>query len=385
MNLLLTSEQTACWDRVARFAGEELGDDIEARDQAMRFSRSDWDRCGGFGLAGLPVPAEYGGHGADLVTTMVAFDAFGYACRDNGLIFSIAAHLWSCVMTVLRFGSAEQKQRYLPGLAAGTLIGAHAMTEPDTGSDAFAARMTAEPADGGWLLNGEKTFITNAPVADVFVVFAVSARGRGPFGLTCFLADASAPGLTVGTAITKMGLRTSPMASVSFHDCFVPASSVLGRPGLGMAIFNTAIHLERAYILASALGTMQRQIERSALALSAQPQAGARAGGGSPGRDLVPHRLAGMAARLHGSRLVAYGLASRMDHGKTGPEESALVKIKLSEAFLHNSRDAWDNDLALGLWPAGEAEREVRDAVASRIYSGTNEIQRDIAARHLGS
>jgi alkylation response protein AidB-like acyl-CoA dehydrogenase len=372
MNLLLTAEQAAYWKRLACSAREELGDDIEARDEAMGFSRADWDRCGRLGLAGLPVPAGYGGHGADMVTTITAFDALGYACRDNGLIFSIGAHLWSGVMTVLRFGTQEQKQRYLPGLAAGTLIAAHAMTEPDTGSDAFAARTTAEPADGGWLLNGEKTFITNSPVADIFVTFAVAGRRRGPFGLTCFLADASAPGLTVGPAISKMGLRTSPMASVSFHDCFVPASSVLGKPGMGMAIFNTAMDLERACILAGALGTMQRQIERSALVLR------------SRGRDLVRHRLAGMAARLHGSRLAAYDMASRIDRGRTRPAESALVKIKLSEAFLRNSRDAWDNDMALGQWPARDSERELRDAVASRIYSGTNEIQRDIVARDMG-
>jgi alkylation response protein AidB-like acyl-CoA dehydrogenase len=381
MNPLLPPGQTAYWERVARFAREELSDDIEARDQAMRFSRSDWDCCGGFGLAGLPVPVEYGGYGTDMVTTMVAFDALGYACRDNGLIFSIGAHLWSCVMTVLRFGSPEQKQRYLPGLAAGTLIGAHAMTEPGTGSDAFAARTTAEPAGGGWLLNGEKTFITNAPVADVFVTFAVSTLRRGPFGLTCFLADASAPGLKVGPAIPKMGLRTSPMASVSFRDCFVPASSVLGTPGMGMAIFNAAIHLERAYILASTLGTMQRQIERSALAWRGQPPDGRS----RPERDLVPDRLGGMAARSHGSRLVGYDLAHRMDRGRTGPEESALVKVMLSEAFLDNSRDAWDNESALGPWPTGDSERELRDALASRIYSGTNEILRDIIARDIGS
>lgn len=380
MNLLLTQEQAAYWKRLACSAREELGGDIEARDEAMLFSRADWDCCGRFGLAGLPVPDSYGGHGADMVTTMVAFDALGYACRDNGLIFSIGAHLWSGVMTVLRFGTPEQKQHYLPGLAAGTLIAAHAMTEPGTGSDAFAARMTAKPVDGGWLLNGEKTFVTNAPVADVFVTFAVSTQRCGPFGLTCFLADASAPGLEVGPAIPKMGLRTSPTASVSFHDCFVPASSVLGAPGMGMAIFNTAMDLERACILAGALGTMRRQIERSALALRAQPRQGHR----FPGRDLVPHRLAGMAARLHGSRLVAYDMASRMDCGRTSPAESALVKIKLSEAFISNSRDAWDNDMALGQWPARESERELRDAVASRIYSGTNEIQRDIVARDMG-
>lgn len=374
MNLLLTREQAAYGKRLACFAREELGDDIEARDAAMVFSRADWDRCGRFGLAGLPVPAEYGGGGADMVTTMAAFDALGHACRDNGLIFSIGAHLWSGVMTVLRFGTPEQKQRYLPGLAAGTLIAAHAMTEPETGSDAFAARTTAEPAAGGWLLNGEKTFVTNAPVADVFVTFAVSTRRRGPFGLSCFLADASAPGLTVGPAIAKMGLRTSPMASVSFRDCFLPASSLLGTPGMGMAIFSTAMDLERACILAGALGTMQRQIERCALALGA--------GGGGCG--VVSHRLAGMAARLHGSRLVAYGLASRMDRGRTSAAESALVKIKLSEAFLSNSRDAWDNDVALGQWPARDSERELRDAVASRIYSGTNEVQRDIVARGMG-
>jgi alkylation response protein AidB-like acyl-CoA dehydrogenase len=375
MRPLLTREQTELWRSTADFALNELDDDIDERETG--FSRANWNRCAEFGVIGLPVPTAFGGRGADVTTAVLAFDALGYAHRDNGLLFSIGAHLWSCVMTLARHGTPEQRRRYLPDLCGGGLIAAHAMTEPGTGSDAFALRTTADPVDGGWALNGVKTFITNAPVADVFVVFAAEVARPSPYGILCLLVDASTPGVAVGPAMDKMGLRTSPMSEVRFEDCFVPEPGLVGRPGMGMAIFNEAIHLERACILASALGTMQRQIERSAHAL--KPLLGR-----ARGYEIVADRLAEMAARLYGSRLLAYELAQRIDAGRTKPAESALVKVKLSEAFVDNSRDAHHNDLALGGPAARECEREIGDAAAGRIYSGTNEIQRNIIARGLG-
>lgn len=371
---LLTPEQRRHWHAVADFGLQELGADVAARDAAAEFSLAGWGSCAGYGLLSLPVPAEHGGQGAGYLPTVLAFDALGYACRDNGLLFSLAAHLWAATLTISRFGTSEQRQHYLPRLCGGSLIAGHAMTEPGSGSDAFAMRTTAERSDGGWLLNGEKTFITNAPVAGLFVAFAASRERPGPYGLSCFLVDVGAVGLTTGPPIAKLGLRTSPMAGVVFHDCWVPESALLGKPGMGMAIFSEAIHLERATILASTLGTMQRQIERGAAALRMD---------GAAAHGEVPHRLARMAARLHTSRLLTYRLAGEMDTGRTGAHESALVKIKLSEAFLRNSQDAWRNDLALGD-PLGESGREVRDALAGRIYSGTNEIQRTLVAHGLG-
>jgi alkylation response protein AidB-like acyl-CoA dehydrogenase len=165
------------------------------------------------------------------------------------------------------------------------------------------------------------------------------------------------------------------MAGVTFQDCWVPESALLGKPGMGMAIFNEAIHLERAAILASTLGTMQRQIERGAAALRMN---------GAAAHGEVPHRLSRMSARLHTSRLLAYRLAGEMDTARAKAHESALVKIKLSEAFLHNSQDAWLNDLASGDPLGRESGREVRDALAGRIYSGTNEIQRTLVGHGLG-
>lgn len=372
---LLTPEQQRHWHAVAEFGLRELGADVASRDAAAEFSLADWERCAGSGLLSLPVPAEHGGQGAGYLPTVLAFDALGYACPDNGLLFSLGAHLWAATLAVSRFGTSEQRQRYLPRLCGGSLIAGHAMTEPGSGSDAFAMRTTAERSGGGWLLNGEKTFITNAPVAGLFVAFASDRERPGPYGLSCFLVDAGTAGLTTGPPIAKLGLRTSPMAGVVFTDCWVPESALLGKPGMGMAIFSESIHTERAAILASALGTMQRQIERGAAALRKH---------GAAAHGEVPHRLARMAARLHTSRLIAYRLAGKMDNGRTRAHESALVKIKLSEAFLRNSQDARLNDLALGDPLGRESGREVRDALAGRIYSGTNEIQRTLVAQGLG-
>jgi L-prolyl-PCP dehydrogenase len=378
--LVLTHGQRNRWASVAGFAREHLAGGAADRDASAAFCWDGWRRCAESGLLGLPLPAGHGGGGESHLTTVVAFDALGYGCHDGGLLFSMAAHLWACSMTVARFGTAGQRQEYLPRMCDGSLIAAHAMTEPGSGSDAFAMATTAQPAGGGYLLNGEKAFVTNAGVAGVFITFAASKQRPGPYGLTCFLVDATAPGVATGPPVAKLGLRTSPMASVFFSDCLVPRSSVLGKPGMGMAIFNEAMHLERAFIMAGALGTMQRQVERGASALRSRRHPAGAAGAA----DEVAHRLARMASRLHTSRLLAYGHAAKMGTGRVAAHESALVKLKLSEAFVRNSEDARANDLALGHWPAAESERELRDALASRIYSGTNEIQRTLLAHGLG-
>jgi alkylation response protein AidB-like acyl-CoA dehydrogenase len=376
----LTPEQLEYRDAVIRFARESLDDDVTTRDGAMEFSHDAWRRCARFGLVGLPVPEEHGGQGADVVTTVVAFEALGYSCLDNGLIFSIGAHLWSCVMAVVRFGDVDQKHRYLGGLCGGDLIGVQAMTEPHTGSDAFALRTSARQVDSGWVLNGSKVFITNAPVADVFVVFTLTDPDRGPLGLTAFLVDAGTPGLVVGPPSRKMGLRTSPMSELSFDECLVPHGALLGKPGMGMAIFNHSIHWERACIMASAIGTMQRQIERCIEHATTRMQYGKPIGA----NQAVSHRIVDMKLRLEASRLMIYHLAARMTRGRTDPADAAMVKIQVSEAFLQNSLDAVQIHGASGYMADLEFERDVRDAVGGRIYSGTNDIQRNIVARHLG-
>src|SRR5215467_1969209 len=258
-----SDEQQTLRSEIIRFAQTELNEGLVERDRDSQFSRDAWDKCAHMGIQGLPVPQEYGGSGADILTTVGAFEALGYGCRDNGLIFSINAHMWTSEIPLLSFGSEHQKRRYLPKLASGQWIGNGAMTEPMSGSDAYSLRTRAERRGDRYVLNGTKTFITNAECADLIIAFANVDFSKGPAGVTAFLIERGTPGLNIGKKISKMGLRTSPMAELSFEDCEVPAENVLDKEGSGQAVFTASMEWERICIMASHVGTMQRLLETS--------------------------------------------------------------------------------------------------------------------------
>ena len=206
----LTAEQRALQDEVAVFAKRELNDELESRDRDAVFSRDTWAKCAEFGLLGLPVPPEYGGASADATTIAAALEGLGYGSADNSLIFSLNAQMWACETPIIRFGSEAQKQRFLPGLCDGTIMAAHGMSEPGSGSDAFGLATTARESGDDWILDGTKTFVTNAPESDVFIIFATTDKQLGFAGLCAFLVERGAPGLSVGNPFSKMGLRSSP-------------------------------------------------------------------------------------------------------------------------------------------------------------------------------
>ncbi len=375
-----SEEQLAYRASVVEFAQKELNDELVDRDDSGEFSREAWDKCAQIGIQGLPFPEEYGGQGADALTTILAMEGLGYGCRDNGLIFSINAHIWSGAMPIDRFGTPEQKAKYLTGLNDGSLVGVQGMTEPDSGSDAYSLNTTARLDGESYVLNGSKTYITNAPVADVFIVFATVDKTKGWAGLCAFIVEKGTLGLEVGANFKKMGLRTSPMSELVFSDCQVPVENLLGRVGSGMMVFNHSIEWERSCILASAVGTMERQLEKAVAYANERRQFGEPIGK----FQAVSHRLVDMKVRLETSRLLLYRLGWILDQGKTSAMDAAMVKYQLSESFLQSSLDAVSIYGALGYMSESEVERDVRDAIAGRIYSGTNDIQRNIIARHLG-
>ena len=375
-----TAEQRTYRDVLVRFAQSELCLDTIDRDAAGIFPLEAWRACADLGILGLPVPAEYGGAGADTLTLILAMEALGYGCNDNGLLFSLNAHMWACQHPITRFGTDEQKRRYLPGLADGSVIGAHAMTEPGSGSDAFSLATTAESRGSDFVLNGSKTFVTNGPVADLILVFATRDPAEGFAGLCAFLIDRGTSGLTVGKPLSKMGLRTSPMSEVFLDDCVVSQDQLLGKPGGGMPIFANAMERERSLILASSVGSMERQLERSIEHARTRHQFGRPIGS----NQAVSHRLVAMKLRLETSRLLLYRLGWLTDEGLPTAIDSALVKLQLSEAFLASSLDALQTHGGYGYMTEYELEREVRDAVAGRLYSGTSDIQRNLVARYLG-
>lgn len=374
-----TEEQRLFRDAVVQFAQQELAKGAAGSDDG-RFPREAWEKCADFGLQGLPVPVEYGGVGADVTTIILALEALGYGCSDNGLIFSLNAQMWSCERPIVRFGTEVQKRRYLPGLCNGSLIAAHGMSEPGSGSDAFSLATTATKSEGRYVLNGTKTFVTNAPEADLFVVFATTDPALGFAGLSAFVVERDAPGLTVSAPLKKMGLRSSPMGELFFDDCEVAPGQLLGKPGAGMAIFNASMEWERGCILASAVGTMQRQLERCISYARDRRQFGQPIGN----FQAVSHRIVEMKVRLETARLLLYRLASLMDANKATALDSALTKLYLSECFVQSSLDALQIHGGYGYMHEFELERDVRDAIAGRIYSGTSEMQRNIVARYLG-
>jgi alkylation response protein AidB-like acyl-CoA dehydrogenase len=380
MDFDLTEEQRTLRQSVIDFARRELNEDVIQRDKTASFSREAWRKCADLGLLGLPVPKEYGGVGADALTTVIALEALGYACTDNGLVFSLNAQMWACETPIIHFGTEEQKRRHLPGLSDGSLLAAHGMSEPGSGSDAFGLATAAERGGDGYVLNGTKTFVTNAPEADLHIVFATIDRTLGFAGITAFLVEKDTPGLSVGKPLSKMGLRTSPMSEVILEGCEVPEDAVLGEPGGGMAVFNSSMVWERSCILASTVGAMERQLEQSVVYAQEREQFGSPIGS----FQAVAHLLVDMKIRLETARLLLYRLGWVLDSGRSATLDSALVKLYLSDSYVRSSLDALQVHGGYSYMTEYELEREVRDAIGSRLYSGTSEIQYNIAARSMG-
>ncbi len=376
MDFQWTDEQREFRDAVIRFSRQELADPDGSREGFL----SSWKKCAAFGLQGLAVAEEFGGSAADSLSVAGALEALGYACSDNGLIFSLNAQMWACQHPIERFGTPEQKARYLPLLCNGSMIAAHAMSEPGSGSDAFGLSTTAVGDGDGFRLNGSKTFVTNAPVADLFLLFARSPGTTGFSGLSGFLIERDTPGLTVGPPLEKIGLQSSPMGEVFLEDCEVSADSLLGRAGAGMPVFSTAMERERSMILACTIGTMERGLERSISHARDRKQFGQPIGK----FQAISHRLVEMKLRLETARLLLYRLAWLMDHDLPTGLDSALVKLHLSESLVASSLDALQIHGGYGYMEEYGLGSDVRDALATRIYSGTSDIQRNLAARHLG-
>jgi alkylation response protein AidB-like acyl-CoA dehydrogenase len=376
----LTAEQRELTDAATEFARQELNQDLVKREDAGEFPRDTWRKCAEFGVQGLPVPTELGGAGSDVLTTALVMEALGYGCQDNGLLFSLNAQMWSVELPLLTFGTPAQQRAYLAGMVSGELIGAHAMTEPGSGSDALHMQTRAERQGDHYVLDGTKQYITNASVADVLLVYAVDRDRPALSGISAFLVNAATPGLTVTSSFEKMGLRTSPMGEVTLHDCHVPVESRLGPEGAGMTIFNSSMEWERSCLFASIVGGMRRQLEACVAYARSREQFGKPIGK----FQAVSSKLADMYVRMEAARSMIYRVAWLKDRGRSAPAEAAAAKLYTSEAWVRSSQDAIQIHGAWGYLKDAGIERDLRDAVAGTIYSGTSDIQRMVIARMLG-
>ena len=380
MDFSWSEEQTQFREAAVKFAREELNEGLAERDHRGEFNRDGWRKCAEFGIQGLPIPKQYGGLETDPLTTVGVLESLGYGCKDNGLVFSINAHMWTVAIPILDFGTEEQKKRYLPGLCGGALVGGNAMSEPGSGSDAYSLQTTATREGDNYLLNGSKTFVTNGTVGDVFVVFATVDKAKGPNGISGFLVENKFPGFHVSRTLDKMGLKTSPMGELFFENCEVPVANRLGREGAGKNLFTHSMTWERSCILANAVGAMQRLLD-----LSIQYAKDRKQFGQSIGKfQLVATKIVDMKMRVEEARAALYRAAWLRGQGKSIFLEAALAKLTISENWVKCAEDALQIHGGYGYMTEFGIERELRDALGSRLYSGTSEIQRIIAASLLG-
>ncbi len=381
MDFAPSTQQEKLRREIIQQAREHLNQDIRQRDKDGTFDRSLWHRCGELNLAGLAVPVEFGGRGLDALTTAMALDALGYGCEDGGLIFALSAHNLACLVPIWKHGSDEQQRALLPRLSSGEWIAAVAMTEQASGSDVFSIVTTALEAGESYCLNGSKTLITNAPVADVAIVFAVTDPSKGFHGgITAFLVELNSPGVVRGTRIDASSVRTCDVGDLTFQDVVVPKRCVLGSVGGGASVFNTAMDWERSCLFAAHVGTMERVLEYALRHARTRRQ-----GGQSIGKfQAVAHRIVDMKVNLEAARLLVYRAAWRLDHCRTASLDTAMAKLFASESLFEAALGAVRTYGGSGLMVENDLERALRDSVACLLYSGTSDIQRNIIARWLG-
>ena len=382
MDFSWSEEALALKDDIIKFAREALKDDVIENDKKGIFSLENWKKCADFGILGLATPKAYGGREekVDLLLAMLAMESFGYACPDNGLAFALNAQMWTVQYPIVTFGSPEQKAKFLPNLTNGTFIGGQALTEPGHGSDVFGMKTTATKCEGGYLLNGHKTYIGLAPVADVSVVYASTNPKYGKWGISAFLVEKGSEGYSAPPAMDKMGLRTIPTGELIFDNYFVPEENLLGKEGSGFSIINHSLEYDRCTIFSSQLGAMERQLEQTIQYAKTREQFGQAIGK----FQSVSNRLADMKLRIETSKLLLYKTAWLLKQGKPALLDAALLKLYLSESFVESSLDAIRIHGGNGYMTDNGVERNLRDAVGGVIYAGTSDIQRNIIAKFLG-
>lgn len=381
MEFSFTAEQMAIKNDLVKFAEQELCDGIQERDSKAEFDRTGWQKCADIGVMGMPFPAQFGGSEQDILSTTLAMEGLGYGAEDRGLLFSINAQMWSIQTPIIEFGTVEQKQKYLPGLIDGSIIGAHGMSEPSSGSDTFSMRTTAKKDGEYYVLNGSKTWVTNAPVCDMLIVFAtIDKPGNGFMGVTAFIVDRQADGLSIGRPIEKMGLTTSPMGEVFLDNVRVHESMRLGKQRQGAKIFNASMEWERACILGVAVGAMEKQIEKCIEFSQSRIQFKKKISA----NQAISHRIVDMKVRHETSQMLLYKVAWAKQQEQDATQAAAMAKLYISESAVQSGLDAIQIHGGMGYTAEFGIERALRDSVGGRIYSGTNEIQKNIIAHTLG-
>jgi alkylation response protein AidB-like acyl-CoA dehydrogenase len=380
MSFSSTAEQDRLYAEARDFAGRRVAAAAGERVGRPYFGNQEWLLCGELGLLGACVPEPYGGRGHDALTVARIVEGFARGCSDTGLVFSACAHLFACAMPIAEHADDALKERVLPRLASGEWVGANAITEAEAGSDVFSLSTRAVRDGTRYRLTGRKTFVTNGPVADCFLVYASTEPEHGYLGITAFVVEEGAPGLTRGEHFDKIGLSGAPVCEVTLEDCPVDESNRVGAEGAGAAIFRSSMDWERACLFAQYLGVMDRQLDEVVAFAKQRRQFGKAVGR----HQAVAHRIADMKLRLDAGRLLLHRACWMKSQGLDSTLEVSLAKLAISEAAVQSGLDAIQIFGGLGIKTETGVATALLDALPGTVFSGTSEIQRDLIARGLG-
>jgi isovaleryl-CoA dehydrogenase len=377
MDFALGETAEAIRDSTERFSSSRIAPLAAEIDRTNNFARELWPEMGALGLHGITVEEEYGGLGLGYLEHVVAMEEVSRASASIGL--SYGAHSNLCINQIRRWGSEDQKHRYLPKLISGEHVGALAMSESDAGSDVVAMKLKAERRGDRYILNGTKFWITNAPHADILVVYAKTPSETSGRHITAFLIEKGFPGFRVSKKLDKMGMRGSDTGELVFEDCEVPVENVMGPPNGGVGVLMSGLDYERAVLAAGPLGIMQACLDVVLPYVRERKQFGQPIGS----FQLMQGKIADMYVALNSARAYVYAVARACDAGKTTRFDAAGAILLASENAVRVSLEAIQALGGAGYLKDYPVERFVRDAKLYDIGAGTNEIRRFLIGREL--
>ncbi len=377
MDFRLTEEQEMTRQMVRDFAEKEVQPSAAERDETETFSREIFDKMGQLGLTGIPWPEEYGGAGSDYISYVIAVEELSRVDASTGT--TLSAHISLASWPIFKYGTEEQKKKYLEPMALGEKLGAFALTETTAGTDAAAGQATAKLDGDSYILNGTKIFITNAGEAEIYIVFALTDPEKKTRGMSAFIVEKGTPGFTFGKKEQKMGLRSSPTLEIIFEDCRVPRENLLGSEGEGFKIALSTLDGGRSGIAAQAVGIAQGALDEAVAYAQSREQFGqpiARF-------QAISFMLADMATKVEAARLLTYQAAFLESKGLPYGKASAMAKLFASEAAMEITTNAVQIFGGYGYTRDYPVERFMRDAKITQIYEGTSEAQRMVISRYL--
>ncbi|MEE8056555.1 MAG: acyl-CoA dehydrogenase family protein [Pseudomonadales bacterium] len=369
---------------------------LEIYEQALKFGASlgfkgtseaefdyqQWARLGEFGAFGLPIKEEFGGSGLSALATVKVLEALGKSVPDTGILFAGAAHTFACIMPIYEQGSDYLLEKYLPSLVSGKRIAANAISEANAGSDTSKLDTTAQKDGEYYFLNGSKSFVTNGSCATVFIVYATTNPSAGYLGQSVFVLDTEeeAQGLTVAPAYDKLGLSSAPLNQIVFDHYRIHRKQMIANEGQGARIFSKSMHWERICLFAIFLGVLERDIEQCISYANDRKQHKKSIGQ----FQAISHRIADMKIRLESARWLLYVAAWKIDQQEVSALDASISKVAISEALVQSGLDIIKIHGGLGYITDSGIDRSLRDGIGSTIFSGTNEMQRELICHRLG-